>query len=183
MKIKRTAILSLIILTIISRYTQADIRPNPISFETRINTIHLKVVDLTDIFVLHDNKEFNEIYSKPLMFEDSVIQYLQKQVSFENKIIAICAMTSLPLDKYCNILNVYFILYRKNRINEELLNRCVFNEFDTDNKIVKNYKNQGVRKLLTKMIDCKTLSKPFHTEIRETLNGKRYNDLKTTGHL
>ena len=50
----------------------------PLTFEDRIKAIHLKVVDLTDIYVLHDSKKFNEVYAKPLEFKDSVLVYLQK---------------------------------------------------------------------------------------------------------
>ena len=101
------------------RYTDS------LSFEKRINTIHSKVVDLTDIFELHHIREFNEVYFAPLKFKESAIQYLQKPVSFENKIIAICSMIKLPFDKYIDILNSYFILYEKNKMNEQLLNRCI----------------------------------------------------------
>jgi hypothetical protein len=154
-----------------------------LNFEKRINTIHSKVIDLTDIFALHHIKEFNEVYFEPLKFEDSVIRYLQKPVSLENKIIAICSMTKLPVNKYIDILNSYFLLYTKNKINEELLNRSIFNEFDTDNRLTKQYKNPQVRELLFKMINCNTLSKPFKADLKETLNGKRLNNLKRTGHL
>ena len=154
-----------------------------LNFEKRINVIHSKVVDLTNIFALHHIEEFNEIYIAPLKFESSVIHYIQKPVIFENKIIAVCAMTKLPSDRYYDILNSYFILYTKSKIDENLLNRCVFNEFDTDNRLTKEYRNPRVRELLSKMINCKTLSKQFRVDLKQTLNGKRYNDLKRTGHL
>ena len=151
---------------------------NSLGFEKRISIIHSKVVDLTDIFVLHDVKEFNEVYFYPLKFKDSIIEFLKKPASFENQVIAICSMTRLPLDEYVQILNSYFVLYRQNRIKEQLLERCIFNEFDTDNRVAKQYKNPSVRRLLTKMLTCKTLSKNFKINVKETLSGKWYNDLK-----
>lgn len=161
------------------KYKYAD----SLTFEKRINTIHSRVVDLTDIFALHQIKEFDEVYLTPLKFEGAVIKYLRKPESFENKIIAICSMTKLPLDEYIKILNSYFILYNKNKINEQLLNRCIFNEFDTDYIIAKQYKNPSVRLLLNKMLNCKTLSNEFKINVKETLNGKWYNDLKRTKRL
>lgn len=153
------------------------------NFEERINIIHSKVVDLTNIFTLHDIKEFNEVYFVPLKFESSVIKYLQKSVDFQNKIIAVCTMTKLPLYENIKILNCYFILYNTNNINEQLLNRCIFNEFDTDYMVAKQYKNPSLRRLLNKMLVCKNLSEEFKINVRETLNGKWYNDLKKAGRI
>lgn len=149
-----------------------------LNFEERIKIIHSKVVDLTNIFALHHVKEFNEVYFTPLRFESSVIQYLQKSVDFQNKIIAICTMTKLPLNENIKILDSYFSLYNHNKIDEQLLNRCIFNEFDTDYTVAKQYKNESLRRLLNKMLECKTLSKGFKVTVKETLNGKWYNDLK-----
>jgi hypothetical protein len=154
-----------------------------LNFEKRINIIDSKVVDLTNIFALHHIKEFDDVFFTPLKFEDSVIQYIQKPVSFENKIIAVCSMTKLPLDKYIDILNSYFTLFTENKINEQLLSRCIFNEFDTDYRLAKQYRNTLVRQLLNKMLNRKSLSKEFKINVKETLNGKWYNDLRRTGHL
>lgn len=154
-----------------------------VSFEKRINVIHTKVTDLTDIFALHDIKEFNDVYFDPVNYRDSVIQYLRKPQSLENKIIAICTMTRLPLNNYIDMLNTYFTLYSENIINEELLNRCIFNEFDSDYRLAKEYESPIVRQLLNKILNSKSLSKGFRANIKETLNGKWFSDLKRTGHL
>jgi hypothetical protein len=152
-------------------------------FKERINSIHSKVGDLTDIFSLHHIKEFNEVYFDPLKYRNSVLDYIKGPVNIENKIIAICLMTRLPLNEYVEMSNSYFVLYNKNIINEQLLDRCIFNEFDTNNTLVKNYRNPKIRLLFEAMLKSKTLSKQFKKNIMETLSGKRYNDLKRTGHI
>ncbi len=149
-----------------------------LDFERRINTIHSKVVDLTDIFVLHNVKEFNEVYLAPTKFEATALSYIQSKVSFENKIIAVCSMTQLPMNKYIGILNSYFELFKKNKIDEQLLYRCFFNEFDVNYRLAKAYKNPSVRLLLTKMLNDKVLSKEFKKDVKATLNGKWYRDLE-----
>jgi hypothetical protein len=154
-----------------------------IRFDHRINSIHLKVVDLTDIFALHHIKEFNEIYFNPLNYRDSVLAYLKQPESLENKVIAICLMTRLPLNEGIDIANSYFVLYNKNIINQELFERCIFNEFDTNYTLVKNYKEPKIRLLFEKMLKSKALSRQFKTSIKETLSGKLYNDLKRTGQI
>lgn len=149
-----------------------------LNFETRIRSIHSKVVDLTNIFALHHVKEFNEIYSKPLNFESEVLNYLQKPVSFEDKIIAVCSMTKLPINQYVDLLSTYYSMYCKHEINEALLNRAIFNEFDTNNRFEKEYKSPRVKTLLINMINCKSLSKKFREDLRETLSGKRYSAIE-----
>ena len=156
-------------------------RVNEMSFKDRIDSINSKV-DLTDIFELHHVKEFNDIYFHPLKFKDSVIEFLRKPTSFENQLIVICSMTRLPLDQYISLLYSYQRLYDKKLINARLFQRCIFNEFDTSNILIKNYKNTKIQYLLEHILKSKTVSKEFRTEIVKTLNGELFNDLKRTGH-
>ncbi len=71
-----------------------------------------------------------------------VLNSLKESVSFENKIIAICLMTKMPINEYVDMSKSYFGLYNKHVINELLLKRCIFNEFDTNNTLTKNYKTR-----------------------------------------
>ncbi len=174
----KTAILTLFIFVMSTSAIEVLALPkcknmNSLDFEARIDLIHSKV-DLTDIFALHNIKEFNEIYFNPLDFEFAVLNYLQKPVDFEKKIIAICSMTKLPTKQYIDLLSTYYNLYCKHKINEALLNRCFFNEFDTNNRFEREYKNQRVKTLVINMINQKSLSKQFRNDLRETLTGKRY---------
>jgi len=151
---------------------------NNLTFEKRISIIHSRVVDLTDIFALHHIKEFNEVYDRPIVFKDSVVYYLRGTHTFEEKIIAICSMTKLPLDQYVSILNAYYKLYCKHEINEMLLSRGIFNEFDVDNRLEREYKDSSVNTLLNKMIANKHISKQFRHDLQETLSGRRLNAIK-----
>ncbi len=156
---------------------------NSTNFEKRIKSIHSKVVDLTDIFALHEVKEFNEVYDNPLKFKDTVLQYLKQPEDFTNKLIAICSMTKLPLDQYVDVVSSCYNLYQKKAINEDLLERCTFNEFDSKHIITKQYKNQKLQHLLIQMLKNKALSKQFKSSIKETLSGKSYADLKKAGQI
>jgi hypothetical protein len=161
-----------------SKHTSTALR-----FDTLINQAHSAVTDLTDIFELHHVKQFNQIYSNPQMFKDSVIAYLSKPNSFEDKLIAVYSMTELPLNAYLDMLNSCYMLYSEKQISEELLNRFTFNEFDTNNTIIKQYQNPGVKVLFKEMMKSKSLSTQFKLNLKETLSGKRYIDLKNSGHL
>ena len=152
-------------------------------FDTRINIIHSKVVDLTNIFALHNIKEFNDVYFEPLKYKESVIKYIQKPVIFENKIIAMCMLTRLPLDEYVSTLNVYFNLYKEKKIKEQLLDRCIFNEFDTDYRLIRNFKNSKVQMLIISMIHCKRLSKDFRYNLKDVIEGRSYKALKNSGSI
>jgi hypothetical protein len=186
LKMKTLCIVVLLISAALTGYGTEDRLPrrsDSLSFEKRINLIDAKVVDLTDIFALHHIEEFNEVYLTPLKFEDSVTQYLGQPVNLEHKLIAVCSMTALPLSEYIKMLNVYYSLYQKKLIDEGSLNCCIFNEFDTKNRLARQYKNPLIRTFLSKVLKDRSLPKDFRTNLRETLSGKWYSDLKTTGHL
>ena len=155
----------------------------PLAFEKRIKIIHSKVIDLTDIYVLHHEKEFNEIYFSPLKFKDTVLDYLQKSEDFQDKLIAVCSMAKLPLTQYVDFINSCFVIYKKGAINEDLFERCVFNEFDTKNTITKEYKNPKVQHLLKEIQKSRHLSNQFKASLSETLSGKSYKNLKKAGFL
>ncbi|PTQ92429.1 hypothetical protein C8P68_11229 [Mucilaginibacter yixingensis] len=95
-----------------------------------------------------------------------------------------CSMTSLPTNQYIDLLNSYYALFRDHKISESLLNRGLFNEFDTQYKVAKLYNDPSLRKLLKKMLNDDSLSKAFRMDIRnEILNGRWLHDLQRTGHL
>ena len=182
-KMKNFIMLSiLLICSIISTINASQIRDHQIEsdikFKRRINIIHSKIADLTNIYGLHHIKEFNEIYLAPAEFKTSVLSYIQKNVLFEKKIIAVCSMTRLPLNEYNRILSGYFTLFKKGEIDEKLLFRCFFNEFDVNYRLAKEYKNPFIRHLLTEMLNNNSLSKNFKKDVKETLSGKWYNDVE-----
>lgn len=184
----KTAILALFIFVMANNTCSAVSTPqcnymDSLDFQTRINSIHSKAVDLTNIFVLHHIKEFNEIYFNPLDYKSEVLNYLKTSAHPEKKMIAICSMTKLPTNQYIDLLSKYYDLYCNHRINDTLLDRSLFNEFDTEYRIARYYKNPKIKDLLGKMLNSKHISKELKTNIKETLNGKWYHDLKRTGRI
>lgn len=148
-----------------------------VDFKNLIDSINVKVVDLTAPSDLFSIDEFIVLYENPSRYKDDALLLISDIVNnTQKKQIAVFALQNLLDSEYIDLCSSVVDLYVKNIVKEELLQTTVFYSLNSKYIIFKNYKNAVVIGLLNK-IKAHSQSDDLKRRVDDILSGKALDKL------
>lgn len=148
-------------------------------FNKRIETIRVKVIDLTHEGALFRVPEFVEIWESPKTFKEDVLSLLaDPSVPLINKEISGLSLHRLPINELVDYCESVISLKIAGKINEELMGYITIPPIQWTYLIQENYKNKNVRKMLLRM-QKNIKNKNLITYIDKILSGKAIKRIKS----
>jgi len=143
------------------------------SFEQAIDTIEMKVVDLTSVSDLLVIDQFKSIYSHSNEYlEDAKIYLNNSSKSEQKKEIVVYSMQNLEYNNYIIFFKECALLYERKRISEDIMLSVISPGFEWNNKIVNNFYKTNIRKTLNDIKKVGSCSERFRNIIDQILYGK-----------
>lgn len=147
-------------------------------FVHQIESIELKVVDLTSPHDLLNILEFKQIIAHS---EDYMIEAMKfiadSSKSDQQKLIVIYCMQSLDKKHYFTFLDFCGELYCENKISENSIKIAILPGNDWNNKVILYFYSPSVRSTLKKIINSNHASIDLKILINQIINGKIFLSL------
>ncbi|WP_157609294.1 hypothetical protein [Psychroflexus torquis] len=157
------------------RIDSLDLNIDNQEFSKYIDSIESIVVDLTskkDVFL---SKKFIEMYEQPKKYINNVIFYIADATnSRQNKMIAMLLMHKKDLQNNIDILYACNYLYKEDKILTDDLIQLIFPIHLENRNIIKYYKNEIVRNVLSDIRDNPKTNEQNQKIITDILSGKIY---------
>jgi hypothetical protein len=145
---------------------------NESSYKTKIELIERKVIDLTSPNDLLLVKEFNELSNVAEQYLDSALFFIKDtDQSVQKKMIVIFSLKKVSFENYLIFFKNCVDIFKKGDIEEFLLALVLNPGYNWNYKIIKNYNNKYVVKILNELKSEKSLSKEMKYIIDFTLKG------------
>jgi len=166
------------------------------SIEFRKKNYKLRFVDpieMNEVFYRIVMKESPELYTDTRKYKIGLLNILKDKTikrDDETNRDVFRILDNLCIDDYVEVIDSVYSFYRMKQVEFEDLDNAVTQDFNMSNQLERNYKNEKLQILLTKILqDIKTgkllVETPpfsFKEEIENLLSGKSWeNDLKWLG--
>ncbi|MCD6063260.1 MAG: hypothetical protein K0R82_1171 [Flavipsychrobacter sp.] len=144
------------------------------SFPEKIAIIEQDVSNLEETGDLDYSSTYVEIFDSPEEYYSSALDFIADPArSLQQKQIAAYAMSNIELNKYVALANTAYQAFKAGTAAEDLLAQLVYYQYPSpSNKIVVNYKDPEVVKLLSTIKTEGKVSADFQKTIDEILSGK-----------
>jgi len=144
------------------------------NFDTLVNRIAIRIVDLTAPGGLSRIEDFLLIYDNPNQYIEDAKRCIASRVSSDlKKRICIYSMQNLPFENYMNFTKYCWGAFNEGLINERMLYLTIFPApWKTDIRFAEAYQKREVKKLFEEMLMSKKLSDSSKEGIQYAASGE-----------
>ncbi len=158
-----------------------DTNYQKIGYDTTILLIDKKCETCETWDALFAIKEFIDLYEHSSFYiADALLFISNDRYNDKQKKICICSMQKTTLDDYINILRKCQILYDSDAISEDVLEWAVSPNFSNRYLIVRNFKEEKVRKILNQIHEDQKTPPQLKEKIEDILSGALWENIKAS---
>jgi hypothetical protein len=150
-----------------------------VRYDTAILSIDQKTLDIETWDALFYSKQFTNLYEHSAWYIVDASNFLSSETFTERqKIICLCSLQSLSIDKYIPILRRCDNLFNAGKISESLLSWSVAPNFSNHYLVVRNYTNEQVKEVLNNLLQNNRVTSKFKDMIKSILSGDLWDNIK-----
>lgn len=125
-------------------------------------------------------EEFKKIHKCPDLYKLDALEYLAtKQEDIDKNLIVVYSMHELSLEDYIDFVYNCFEMFEKGRIEELVLQESIISVFDeAEYKIIKNYEEKKIKKLLLEIGNSQKISISFKNLLNNIVSGEVWKGIK-----
>jgi hypothetical protein len=129
---------------------------------------------------LFSDTNFLFLYDHSDNFTDSAIKFISdEEPTNHQKIICVFSSQKATIPNYVKFLTYCQILFKKNKISEDVVKAAVSPSFGKKRIVIKNYDETSVKKILQELLADNTISAGFRRLLENIVSGKTWQNLKT----